>query len=349
MSTFAKWQPIYAAVGIPTFPVTADKTPATRGYLDTGLRGSAELARKFADADAFGFACGPRSKITLVDIDSNDERALADALKTHGHTPLISRTASGGFHAWYRHNGEGRRIRPVPDKPLDILGGGFAVAPPSRVAKGCYEFIDGQLDDLGRLPTMIATYDHALPITARFPALTPSFQRGATGRVPSGQRNDALLRHCLRHADHCDDLDAMADVARAFVAMKCEVSTTHPMTDAEVFETAKSAWKMQVEGRNWFVRPRVQTPHDIIDSLAAAYPEAMSLLLILKRYHGGNETFVLAKEMAKKLGWTLPLWRRARDRLVASGLIRCIHRGGRGKNDPPKYAWTKGVRFHAPI
>jgi hypothetical protein len=121
------------------------------------------------------------------------------------------------------------------------------------------------------------------------------------------------------------------------------------MTDKEVFETAKSAWEMQTDGRNWFVRPRVQTPHDIIDTLAAAYPEAMSLLLILERYHGGNETFALAKPMAKKLGWTLPLWRRARDRLVESGLIQCIHRGGRGKNDPPIYAWTKGVRFHAPI
>ena len=128
---FSAWQPAYAAHGIPTFPVTAEKKPATRGYLRTGLRGSTELARKFPHADAFGFACGPRSKVTLLDVDSADERALADALSIYGRTPLISRTASGGYHAWFRYNGEGRLIRPAPDKPLDILGGGVAVAPPS--------------------------------------------------------------------------------------------------------------------------------------------------------------------------------------------------------------------------
>jgi Bifunctional DNA primase/polymerase, N-terminal len=89
---FSTWQPDYAAHGIPTFPVTAEKKPATRGYLRTGLRGSAELASRFTDADAFGFACGPRSKITLLDVDSADERALADALSIFGKTPLISQT-----------------------------------------------------------------------------------------------------------------------------------------------------------------------------------------------------------------------------------------------------------------
>jgi hypothetical protein len=77
---FPTWQPRYAAHGIPTFPVTAEKKPATTGYLSTGLSGSAKLARKFTDAEAFGFACGLRNKLTLADIDSTDERVLADAL-----------------------------------------------------------------------------------------------------------------------------------------------------------------------------------------------------------------------------------------------------------------------------
>ena len=48
----------------------------------------------------------------MLDIDTTDERALADALIRHGDTPFITRTASGKFHALYRHNGERRRIRP---------------------------------------------------------------------------------------------------------------------------------------------------------------------------------------------------------------------------------------------
>jgi hypothetical protein len=159
---FSTYQPIYAEHGIATFPVRIvandngkfDKRPATKGYLRTGIRGITELARKFTDANALGFACGPRSKVTLVDIDSKDDRHLADALVRFGDTPLISRTASGGFHAWFRHNSEGRAIRPVHGLPVDILGGGYAVAPPSLVPGGGYEFIQGSLDDVARLPTM---------------------------------------------------------------------------------------------------------------------------------------------------------------------------------------------------
>jgi len=94
---FSRWQPRYAERGIATFPVTAEKTPATKGYLRTGIPGSAQLAEKFQHANAFGFACGRNNKVTLADIDTTNEKVLADALRTYGDTPIISRTASGGF------------------------------------------------------------------------------------------------------------------------------------------------------------------------------------------------------------------------------------------------------------
>ena len=40
----------------------------------------------------------------------------------------------------FRYNGEARRIRAVPDLPIDVMGGGFAVAPPSMGSTGRYEF-----------------------------------------------------------------------------------------------------------------------------------------------------------------------------------------------------------------
>jgi hypothetical protein len=46
---FSKWQPKYAARGIATFPVAIegkDKRPMNKGYQRTGLRGSAELAKR---------------------------------------------------------------------------------------------------------------------------------------------------------------------------------------------------------------------------------------------------------------------------------------------------------------
>ena len=125
---FPKWQPLYAEHGIATFPVGADKKPAVKGYGRVGQRGSAALANKFHYANAFGYMLGEFSRVTVLDVDSTDQADLADALNEHSDTQLIVRTG-GGYHAYYRHSGEGRHIRPDLGKARDILGGGFIVAP----------------------------------------------------------------------------------------------------------------------------------------------------------------------------------------------------------------------------
>src|SRR5262249_51689002 len=119
-----------------------------------GLVGSSKIAGKFGHAPAIGFMCGKRNGITVLDVDTTDERVLADAVNRHGQTPVVVRTGSGHPQVWYRHNSERRRIRPDRNVPIDILGAGFVVAPPSQSAKGSYEFISGGLDDLDRLPVM---------------------------------------------------------------------------------------------------------------------------------------------------------------------------------------------------
>ena len=48
-------------------------------------------------ADAFGFMCGKRSRLTVLDVDTTDERILADALTRHGKMPLLSRSARGRY------------------------------------------------------------------------------------------------------------------------------------------------------------------------------------------------------------------------------------------------------------
>ena len=125
---FAAWQPAYADHGIATFPVR-DKRPSVCGWQCVGFNASAELAMKFPDAQAFGFQCGKRSRITLVDIDSPDERVVEDAIEIFGRSPAIWRTGSGNFAMPFRWSGERRRIRPISDLPIDILGAGYAVAP----------------------------------------------------------------------------------------------------------------------------------------------------------------------------------------------------------------------------
>jgi len=131
------------------------------------------------------------------------------------------------------------------------------------------------------------------------------------------------------------NLNGMLEIARA--ANEC---FKEPLMDAEVVKIATSAWQYDAAGLNFFTRPRVMLNHDIVDTLTAENSDAVALLVVLERYHGGNSRFVLANEIAAKMGWGLFRWRAARDALIASGRIKCLHAGGRGPNDPPIYAWT---------
>ena len=85
----------HAARNIATFPVSSDKRPCIKGWQKVGLKGSAKLANKFADASALGFVTGRRSNVTVLDIDTTDERVAEDAIRRHGQPAIITRTASG--------------------------------------------------------------------------------------------------------------------------------------------------------------------------------------------------------------------------------------------------------------
>ena len=255
MTKFSDLQPLYAGYGIVTFPVTEEKRPAVRGYLKMGPKASREVATsKMASAPAIGFATNQRNRITVLDVDTDSEMVLADALDRHGHTPLVVRTGSGKFHAYYRHNGERRRIRPRKGLPIDLLGaGGYVVAPPSKVARGEYHFIKGSLDDIPWLPVL-----QNLGIDAGSRESKPELPRQKQAAVTEGQRNTELWRYCMRAGHYVDDFDALLDLARTFNQDQCQP----PLEDSEVIATAQSAWNYTVEGRNWFGQHGAWLPKD---------------------------------------------------------------------------------------
>jgi hypothetical protein len=323
---FSRWQPEYAARGIATFPVGETKKPGIRGWQKVGLNGSAELAAKFTNADALGYVTGRRSNVTVLDIDSIDERVAEDASRRHGQPVVITRTASGKFHHLYRYNDERRRIRPWPDLPIDILGdNGYALAAPSKLATGSYEIIHGHLDDLARLTPM-----EGLELSQPVTPLPPKW----SGMRQGDGRNRALWERCMR-AGAGRNLDQMMEIAR-----DANQSFEEPLMDAEVIKIATSAWQHDAAGLNFFTRPRVMLDHDIVDELAATNSDAVALLVVLERYHGGNDRFILANEMASRMRWGLERWRAARDLLVHSNVIRRCRAGGRGPHDPPIYGWA---------
>jgi len=316
---FAEYQPKYAEQNVITFPVGEDKKPAVKHWQRLGFKGSAQLAEKFSDANTFGFPLGPRSGITVLDVDSKDESVLREAQARWGESPYVVQTG-GGYHAYYRYNSERRHIRPWPDLPIDVLGNGYAVGAPSIAAKGQYQIIHGALEDLNNLPPL-----HVMLDELRKP-------------IPEGKRNQSLFRTSLEQAAHVDDFETLMDAMRTR-NMDCSL----PLPESELESAARSAWKYECEGRNLVGRGKaVVISHNTIDRVMARSPYAFILLTILKRHHWGRD-FVLAKPMAAAMGWRLSRWKMARNILVRLGLIACIHEGGMGPSDPPIYAWADSL------
>lgn len=322
---FAEWQPRYADAGIPTFPVR-DKRPAVKGYLKTGLKASGQFALKFSDEDAFGFACR-RNRITVLDVDTPDERVLCDALSEFGPTPLIIRSGSGNWQAWYRNGGEKRKVRPDPARPIDILGDGFVVAPPSRGGKGRYELVSGSLEDLPNLPLM------RRPEVEQAAETAPANDAEV---IDCGQRNQTLWRACMVRARDCQGVEQLI----AFASDMNRTAFTEALPDSEVLAVAAKAWAKQLKGENWFGQgQRVVFDHSEIDGMLRADPDAFILLTLLRRHHWGRD-FVVANAMAETMpggGWPRKRFAETRRRLERYGEIEMIR--------PPKRHSPAVYRF----
>jgi hypothetical protein len=117
-----------------------------------GLDGLNRLVEKHPNANV-GMLTG-LSRITVVDID--DPANAATMVARCGDTPLKVRTPSGGFHHWYRANGEISSNLRREGLDVDIKGvGGLVVVPPSVRVSGehtgrIYQLIEGSLADLQR-------------------------------------------------------------------------------------------------------------------------------------------------------------------------------------------------------
>ena len=328
VGAFPEWQAIYAALGLATFPVEG-KRPAVRGYLKVGLAASRQLAIKFHQADAFGLACR-KNCIAVLDIDAPDERLLADMMAEVGPSPFVVRSGSGNFQAWYRHSGERRRVRPNPDRPVDILGDGFVVAPPSRGSNGNYKIIQGTLDCLANLPEM------------RSPASLAGTIGHTTQRVPIGRRNDNLWRECMAHARDCRSISDLMEVA---VTLN-RTALYEPLPDDEVMRVVASAWAKELAGENWFGRGgQVVVSAAEVDELLRQDPDAFVLLTVLRRHHWGR-SFAIANAMAATMpggGWRRQRFASARRNLEARGLIQQL-RAASKLNGPAVYKLKGGQK-----
>ena len=340
--TFDMWQPRYAEHGIATFPVRfierngkVDKVPAVRGYMKLGLRVSTELTRKdkFADADGIGFALGARNRIAVVDVDTRDENVVADVLACYGPSPLVARSPSGGHHVYYRHNGrQHRRIRDPfwqeRGAPVDVLGNGFIVAPPSRSPKGTYEFVQGEIDDLLRLPVMRILEPPASPEPPEVQSSTAAI---TASTITEGRRNTELWRFCMRRAMTVASFAELLEHARKF-----NEECAPPLEENEMANTAESAWSYTEQGLNRFGHHGAWLAIDEIATMTHDQ-DALVLLAFLRAHNGPWSNFMCANGLAETFGWHRLRMAQARRRLIELGRLKSVRQAGRGH--PALFRW----------
>jgi hypothetical protein len=248
------------------------------------MRGSQALARKFDRADALGVACGRRNGLVVVDVDAPQDKLVADVMRFYGESPLVSRTPSGGHHVFYRSNGPDQDRRRIRDPrwrrrsvPVDVLGNGFVVLPPSRGPNGAYTFVQGTPDDLERLP-LIRTAE---------PGISPP------AAIPEGRRNNELWRHCMRLAARAPSIAKVLESAHRFNA-----SCAPALEQAEVISTAQSAWSYNERGANRFGQLGAYfSTHEVVAMLADQ--DAFFLLAFLRAHNGPWAKFMCANGLSE--------------------------------------------------
>jgi hypothetical protein len=221
-------------------------------------------------------------------------------------------------------------IKPFAGRPVDVLGSGYVVAPPSRGRNANYAFLQGTLDDLGNLPIMRGLdAKHVRNNGVGRPL-------GASERVSQGGRNNALFRFCMRQALHCDDFDSLLDCARTW-----NDGFLPPLADDEVFKVARSAWNYTERGENRFGQTGAWFPTEEANSLITTDPDGFIVLAFLRVNNGPESTFMVANGLGDKIHMARKRLAAARKRLEQSHLhmVRPASRYG----GPALYRWkSKG-------
>lgn len=327
MGIFAEHAGAFLDAGLAPFPVdTTAKRPTVKGWQKTspGLARAWAGNPRLAEANGLGVVMGPASGLVEIDVDAAGDAWIAAAVDRFGDSPIVIQTASGKAKLWYRHNGEGRHIRPLEGLPIDVLGGGFTIAPPSvRSDGGAYRFVRGGLGDIPRLPTIRSGALDAL----RQPKVEVGRER-IPEAVNRGERNTTLWRWSMTQARFCDDVEQLIDAAQTWAD-----AFPDPLSPQEVAKCARSAWGYESSGRNYLglVRPQLTEKDMAMDVLRDA-PDAFYLLSLFERFHRSKRAFFIApRALGASLGWRYSRVELARDVLLSRGFIEEVAAPRRGK------------------
>jgi Primase C terminal 1 (PriCT-1) len=164
-----------------------------------------------------------------------------------------------------------------------------------------------------------------------------------------GRRNDSVFRLALALAHAAESQADLLAQARKANAELC----TPPNDDAEVVRTVRKVWEYKLADR--LMAPGSESaiilPAATIGRLlAAGETDAMALLALLQKAHGGRrKTFAASPEAMQRerlIGsWDKRRYRHAARKLCDLGELVQVHEGGKGARDPALYRFAEGGRF----
>jgi len=261
-------------------------------------------------------------------VDSAEPRDLAQARELFGETPVTAITPSGGAHLYYRHNGEGRRIRPFGKAlPVDILGSGLAVCPPSvREASsdksaGRYSFLEGSPVDFPRLPIIPAgsiPNHHNAQAHANSDGVDVEAMREGDGR------NNKLFRIARDLAQQSGSENELCEAVCG-----ANAKFGKPLSLNEAQAVARKAWGYKISGRLIANGVKSGGLQEADFARCASYPIAALLLAYLRMHHAEQHLFAIVPDgLAAKLGVSKNTVRRAREYLIEAGYLALERRGG---------------------
>ena len=229
----------YAHQGWRVIPLPANsKVPALKGWPKKATTHTKQIEKWFAKSNSnIGIATGSGSGVLVLDVDVKDGaggmESLAVLEEKHGKLPetLTVETPSGGRHYYFRDVPGIRNSVSKLAPGLDIRGeGGYVVAPPSVVGGQAYNWDDESVPIADAPQWLIDRLKAAAKATPAGPG---------DGKIPQGQRNDAVFREASRlRGSNVPEEEALARLI-AFNTMQCEP----PLDDAEVLRCFESAWR----------------------------------------------------------------------------------------------------------
>lgn len=316
----------YFDMGLSVFPCAGEdgKTPRVkwRGLQKRRVGGKTldKWLASFAGTN-IAIVTGKLSGITVIDVD-NPNIALTELFDKYGETPLVVATPRGGYHLYYKFNGEG--CSQDAAQKIDIRGeGGYIIAPPSfnRTTGEVYHFIEGGIWEIPNLPFIKNNSE----IQCKY---------------SEGERNNKLFRHLIKNANPCYNLAMLAEVASTFN----QQHLSPLIEETELQRTVKSVWGYKEKGTLY--QGGIQWLHiamsDKLRELQFAHPPAFALYIDLLSCHAGlRDNFAISpRSYATRAHWGEKTIREARKRLIEYGLIECTHKGGSKNRDVSLFSFT---------